>query len=200
MTKDRRVFIVDDDPAICDSLRALLSAEAYDVETFGSANDFLQSGFVGEPGCAIVDIRLPDMGGLELQTQITSRNRNLPVIIITGHGDVPLAVRAMRAGAVDFLEKPFDPEQLLASVKSANMRITGRTDDVAREKIARLTKREQEVLELIVSGLANKVIARQLTISPRTVEIHRARIMEKMEARSLAQLVRMAISAQITPL
>lgn len=199
MTKDRRVFIVDDDPAIRDSLRVLLSAEAYEVETFGSATAFLQSGLISEHGCAIVDVRLPDMGGLELQNEIAARNRNLPVIIITGHGDVPLAVRAMRAGAIDFLEKPFDPDQLLASVRAANLRIAGEPDEAAREKRARLTKREQEVLELIVNGLANKVIAHQLSISPRTVEIHRARIMDKMEARSLAQLVRMAISAQVSP-
>ena len=198
MSGEPPVFIVDDDPAVCDSLAVLLKASGFGVETFESATQFLASGGAARHGCLIADIRMPDMDGLALQEELARRGALLAVIIVTGHGDVPLAVRAMKAGAVDFLEKPFDEESLMFSVRraaetisSAGNRIAALQDGQAR--LADLTKREREVLDLVVAGRANKVIAHELSISPRTVELHRARVMDKMNARTVADLVRLSL-------
>jgi two-component system response regulator FixJ len=195
---DNTVFVVDDDPDVRDSIALLLRSANFGVETFESARAFLESNALARPGCMVVDIRMPDMDGLELQSELTRRRIRLPVIIITGHGDVPLAVRAMKAGAVDFLEKPFDEAHLLASIRrafaaGAAIQHDARAAEIASARMAQLTDREREVLALVVSGRANKEIARELNISPRTIEIHRAHVMEKMEAGSLAELVRLTL-------
>jgi two-component system response regulator FixJ len=205
MTQDTgtgSVFIVDDDAAVRDSIAALLEAEGFAVAPFESAKAFLDGFKPAEPCCVIADIRMPDMDGLELQEEIIRRGWGLPVIIITGHGDVPLAVRAMKAGAVDFIEKPFDDEILRASIERGleqSRRTRGESAVVqeAETRIAQLTAREREVMEHLVAGRPNKVIAHRMDISPRTVEVHRGRVMEKMQARSLSDLVRMALAAKI---
>ncbi len=201
MTKGT-IFIVDDDAAVRDSLCALLEAEGFSVEGFESAKAFLAGFKPKEACCVIADIRMPDMDGLELQEEIIRRGWGLPVIIITGHGDVPLAVRAMKAGAVDFIEKPFDDEVLRASIDRGidqSRRSRGETAMVqeVETRVAQLTAREREVMEHLVAGRPNKVIAHRMDISPRTVEVHRGRVMEKMQARSLSDLVRMALAAKI---
>ncbi len=204
-SSENTVFVVDDDPDIRDSLLLLLQSANFNVEIFASAKAFLDSGAPMRPGCLIADVRMPDMDGLELQSELVRRGISLPVIIITGHGDVPLAVRAMKAGAIDFLEKPFNETALLASIRRAyatgasSMR-EARAAETAAARMAQLTEREREVLALVVSGRANKEIARELKISPRTVEIHRAHVMEKMEAGSLAELVRITIRAGDGPM
>jgi two-component system response regulator FixJ len=196
------IFIVDDDAAVRDSLSALLEAEGFATETFESAKAFLAGYRPKDACCVIADIRMPDMDGLELQEELIRRAWGLPVIIITGHGDVPLAVRAMKAGAVDFIEKPFDDDVLRASIErgiAQSKRTRGEsalTQEVAA-RIAELTAREREVMEHLVAGRPNKVIAHRMDISPRTVEVHRGRVMEKMHARSLSDLVRMALAAKI---
>jgi two-component system response regulator FixJ len=197
--KNETVFVVDDDPDVRDSLSVLLSSANFQVETFDSARAFLASDALGRAGCLVADVRMPDMDGLELQEEIGKRKSKLPVIIITGHGDVPLAVRAMKAGAVDFLEKPFEEERLIGSIKRAMtansaMQSQAKAVEIVSARIAQLTGREREVLSLVVAGRANKEIARALNISPRTVEIHRAHVMEKMEADSLAELVRLTMT------
>lgn len=196
------IFIVDDDGAVRDSLSALLEAEGFATETFESAQAFLAGYKPKDACCVIADIRMPDMDGLELQEEIIRRAWGLPVIIITGHGDVPLAVRAMKAGAVDFIEKPFDDEVLRASIErgiAQSKRMRGETalTQEVETRLAELTAREREVMEHLVAGQPNKVIAHRMDISPRTVEVHRGRVMEKMQARSLSDLVRMALAAKI---
>lgn len=198
------VFIVDDDADVRDSLRALLESARFNVVDFDSARAFLAAPRA-HGGCMIADIRMPDMDGLELQEELTRQNVGLPVIIVTGHGDVPLAVRAMKAGAVDFIEKPYDDELLLESVRRAldagqqRNRQTSTADPVRAGLVASLTPREREVLEHLIAGQPNKVVAFELGISPRTVEIHRAHLMEKMQARSLPELVRTALAAGVVP-
>jgi two-component system response regulator FixJ len=192
------VFVVDDDSDVRDSLSVLLSSANFQVETFDSARAFLASDALLRAGCLVADVRMPDMDGLELQEEMGKRKSKLPVIIITGHGDVPLAVRAMKAGAVDFLEKPFEEERLIGAIRRAltahsEMQSQAKVVEAVSARIAQLTGREREVLALVVAGRANKEIARALNISPRTVEIHRAHVMEKMEAESLAELVRLTM-------
>jgi two-component system response regulator FixJ len=196
---EQTVFIVDDDAAIRDSLRMMLEAAGYAVRDFASAQSFLSDPEL-RGGCLIVDIRMPGMGGLELQEELVRRKANIPVIVMTGHGDVPLAVRAMRAGAIDFVEKPFEEERMLQSVSdalAAGQRAQSRAAEAkeARELLGQLTPREREILDQLVKGHANKVVAHQLGISPRTVEIHRASIMEKLHARNLSNVVRTALAA-----
>ena len=194
------VFIVDDDPDIRDSLALLLSASGYAAKAYESATSFLASESPESVGCLIVDVQMPEMDGIALQRELVARRSPLQVIVMTGHGDIPIAVGAMKAGAVDFLEKPFDEPVLLDSVRRALDR-AGAAGDQAKESrnasthLALLTERERQVLDLIVAGKANKVIAHELSISPRTVEIHRARVMEKMQAGNLADLVRKALPA-----
>lgn len=194
------VFVVDDDEDVRDSLRALLESAGWQVEDFASAADLLGYGRLDAGRCLVTDVRMPGMDGLALQAALAERQLGLPVIVVTGHADVPLAVQAMKAGAVDFLEKPFDDEQLLSSVaRAAALRSQDQGRQAAaaaaRARLATLSPRERQVLDLLVLGRPNKVIAFELDISPRTVEIHRAHLMEKMEARSLSDLVRAAIAA-----
>ncbi len=196
------VFVVDDDDAVRESLEFSLRLAGHRVESFASATAFLAGDACAQPGCLITDIRMPGMDGIELQEELKKRNCALPVIVITGHGDVPLAVRAMKAGAGDFLEKPFARDALLAAVQRA-LEVNASAADGAgqsemiRGRIALLTPKEREVFDRVVAGKQSKVIAHELGSSPRTVEIHRARMMKKLEAASLQDLVRMAIAAGV---
>jgi two-component system, LuxR family, response regulator FixJ len=196
---EQRIFIVDDDAAVRDSLRMLLESVGYGVDVYDTARSFLSDADM-DRGCLIVDIRMPGMSGLELQEELIRRNAPLPVIVITGHGDVPLAVRAMTAGAVDFIEKPFDGDRMLDSVARA-LRISDQKRSqveeaqTARDLLSQLTPREREVFDLLVKGHPNKIVAHELGISPRTVEIHRAKVMDKLLARNLSDLVRAALAA-----
>jgi two-component system, LuxR family, response regulator FixJ len=199
MSDEQLVFVVDDDADVCDSLQVLLEAADFKVRSFSSAKAFLDDEDARH-GCLIADIRMPDMSGLELQEEIIRRRMELAVIVMTGHGDVPLAVRAMKAGAIDFLEKPFDDETMLASVRRAlvagsQARSRSAETRAARDLLATLTPRERSVLDKLVQGRSNKITAHDLGISPRTVEIHRAHIMDKMNARSLSDLVRISLAA-----
>jgi two-component system, LuxR family, response regulator FixJ len=203
-TSEPTVFVVDDEADIRDALRMLLTSVKLKVETSGSARDFLSTYDPARAGCMILDVRMPGMSGPELQEQLRANHINIPVIIITGHGDVPTAVRTMKAGAIDVLEKPFSDDLLLERVYQALERdAAARTEQAEREKVAkrmaRLTPREREVMSAIVQGKLNKVIAADLGLSTRTVEIHRARIMEKMEARSVSTLTRMVLLMEGNP-
>lgn len=203
-TQGRRVYVVDDDEAVRHSASLLLDSEGYVAESFDSASKFLALAPTLPAGCLIVDVRMPGMDGLELRERLTEAGLDFPMIVITGHGDVPLAVKAMKAGAVDFIEKPFSTVAILDSVKAAFARldIASRSDSrssAAAGKLALLSRREREVLDGLLAGLPNKSIAYDLAISPRTVEIHRARVMDKMAARSLSELVRLALAAGARP-
>ena len=196
------VFIIDDDAVVRDSLRALIESAGFQVIDYESAASFLAEVSQVTLGCLITDIRMPGMDGLALQQELIKRKFQMPVIVITGHGDVPLAVRAMKAGALDFIEKPFDDEVLLSSVRRGIEREQKTQEQaslagVATENLGALTARERQVLDLLIVGHANKVIAHELDISPRTVEVHRGRVMEKMGARNLSDLVRSALAAGI---
>jgi two-component system response regulator FixJ len=192
------VIVIDDDEAVRGSLKLLLRSVKLPVAVYASALEFLPSYAIDQPGCLVVDVRMPGMSGLELQQQLNLRGAMIPVIFITGHGDISMAVEAMRQGAFDFLPKPFRDQELLDRVQralekdAANRRDMAQTERV-RELLDTLTPREREVLELVTSGKPNKVMAAELGVSQRTVEIHRARVMEKMHANSLAQLVRMVM-------
>jgi two-component system response regulator FixJ len=195
------VFVVDDDEAVRDSLRMLMRSVGLAVETYASAMEFLDRFDAGRPGCLVLDVRMPGMSGIELQEQLVARQATLPVIFITGHGDVPMAVRALRAGAVDFIQKPFSDQALLDRIHQALARHAREREEASRksairERIARLTPREKEVMLMVADGKANKVIALDLGVSERTVEIHRARVMEKMQASSLPDLVRMVVESR----
>lgn len=202
MTSDAKlVHIVDDDPAVRRSVAFMLKTSGHRVESYESGTDLIKAGNHLDDGCILLDIRMPGMDGLEVQQALQERGVSLPVIIMTGHGDVSLAVRAMKAGAVDFIEKPFEKETLLASVGEAFARLTRReaTDDRARDAAVRLqalTARERDVLNGLAQGLPNKTIAYDLGISPRTVEIHRANLMTKLNVRSLSEALRLAFAAQ----
>ena len=192
------VFVVDDDKAVRDSLALLVHSVGLEVETFASAQAFLDAYRADRGGCLVTDIRMPGMSGLELQEKLADDDIRIPVIVLTGHGDVPAAVRALKGGAVDFVEKPFNPQALLdliqqAIAKDAEIRELAAQEAQVAERVALLTPREHEVMGLVVAGKANKVIAIELDISERTVELHRGRIMKKMQARSLAELMRMVL-------
>lgn len=192
------VFVVDDDALVRRSLEATLSLAGFRVVQFASAQQFLAQIAPYQSGCVLADIRMPGMDGLTLQEELSKRHTSMSVIIITGHADVPLTVRAMRAGALDVLEKPFSNEKLIAQVKSALAIAADRATEASlRERLAHklqmLSDRERDVLKLVVEGYSNREIARALAISPRTVDIHRARVMEKLGAGSLAELVRMTV-------
>jgi two-component system response regulator FixJ len=196
---DQPVYIVDDDAAVRDSLRMMLQAAGYQVRAFTQGRQFLADADL-DRGCLIADIRMPEMGGLELQEELVRRKAEIPVIIITGHGDIPLAVRAMSAGAIDFIEKPFERDRILESIEKAlqvgaQKQSRGAELRAAQNLLEQLTPREKAVLDELVKGHANKVIAHALDISPRTVEIHRARIMSKLNARSLSDIVRTSLAA-----
>ncbi|MGD8589820.1 MAG: response regulator FixJ [Chromatiales bacterium] len=205
MNNKPTVFVVDDDQAMRNSLKWLIESVAMQVETFDSADAFIRSYYPGRSGCLLLDVRMPGMSGLELQEYLVQQRISIPVIIITGHGDVPMAIRAMKSGAVDFIEKPFNDELLLESIRHALQRDEQQRDQQRQraeiaERLARLTPREHEVMAMVTEGKANKEIAASLGVSAKTVEAHRARVMEKMEAHSLAELVRMAMLANIGPL
>jgi two-component system response regulator FixJ len=194
------VHVVDDDAAVRDSLAFLLDSAGLAVQTYDSATQFLAAATGLGAGCVLTDVRMPDLDGLALQRRLTEAGVTLPVIVMTGHGDIPIAVAALKAGAVDFLEKPFDDERLIVAVRAALA--TGaavRQKEVAAAgvaaRVASLTPREREVLDLLVAGNPNKTIAYDLGASPRTVEVHRARVMEKMGVRSVAELVRLVLGA-----
>ena len=200
MPDNRIVHIVDDDEAVRQSLAFLLSSTGLAVRVYDSATSFLAGLASVKGGCLITDMRMPDMTGLELLQQLRAMACGLPAIVITGHGDVALAVEAMKAGAVDFIEKPFDQEAILTAVKAALER-GGEGGDTAAiaARLASLSERERQVLEGLIAGHPNKTIAYDLGISPRTVEVYRANLMTKMEARSLSELIRMAILAKVAP-
>ena len=194
---DATVFVVDDDEAIRDALKSLISSVGLDVETFASAREFLESRVSDIPGCLVLDVRLPGLSGLDLQSELANANIHTPIIFITGHGDIPMTVRAMKAGAVEFLTKPFREQDLLDAIQQALER-----DRAARElrvetaelraRYDSLTPRESEVMRIVITGLLNKQIAGELGTSEITIKLHRARVMQKMQADSLADLVRMA--------
>lgn len=190
-----RIYVIDDDEAVRESLEALLDASGYEVATFGSAAAFREGFDPGGAGCILLDVRMPGMDGLTLLETLGADGQRVPVVMMTAHADVPMAARAMRAGAADFIEKPFAQATLLDSVAAAMARAGPPPDATLRARFERLTPRETEVLRQMVEGLPNKLIAHALGLSPRTVEIHRGRVMQKTGARSLAQLVRMAIRA-----
>ena len=196
------ICIVDDDEAVRDSLDALLNSVGRATQLYSCAKDFLDASSIQRMGCVLLDVRLPDANGIEVLQRLKDSGFGPPVIIITGHGDVPMAVKAMRLGALDFVEKPLDPDALLESVDYAieTYRQQRQIDACAREaraQISRLTPRETDIMRKLVIGQPNKVIASELGLSPRTVEIHRARVMEKTGAKSLSHLVRLAISAGV---
>ncbi len=196
------VFVVDDDAAVRDSLDLLMRSVGLRVETYATAADFLAAYDAARLGCLVLDVRMPGMSGLELQEQLRARGATLPIVFLTAHGDVPMAVQAVKAGAMDFIQKPFRDQVLLDKVQHAleehRRRYQANADhaEIVR-RIASLSPREREVLEKVVEGKANKVIAADLGISQRTVEIHRARVMAKMQADSVSHLVQMVVRAEL---
>ena len=195
------IYVVDDDEGVRDSLTLLLKAVGLQGQAFSSAAEFLHNYDPEQHGCLVTDIRMPGMSGLDMQTELNKRGAPIPLIFITGHGDVPMAVDAMKSGALDFIEKPFRDQELLDRVHQAltwdKERRTKNLEILAiRERLATLTPRETEVMERVAQGQANKVIAMDLEVSQRTVEIHRARVMEKMGVRSVAKLVRAVTAAK----
>jgi FixJ family two-component response regulator len=200
-TTEQQVFIIDDDEAVRDSMSMLLETIDLPHRCFASAREFLEFFDGTQRGCLVLDIRMPGMSGLDLQQHLNDDNAMLPIIFITGHGDIPMAVEAMRHGALDFMRKPFREQDLLDRIQQALEYEAGTRDillDRAKilQRIATLTAREREVFERVVQGQANKVIAIDLGISERTVEVHRAQVMKKLEVRTLAELVRAKIDAE----
>ncbi len=202
MTKETTVFVVDDDQAMRNSLQWLIESVGMQVEVYASADDFLSNYYPGRAGCLLLDVRMPGMSGLDLQERFVRQHIRIPIIIITGHGDVPMAVRAMKAGATDFIEKPFNDELLLDSLRNAleldakQRQVQEQRSEIAA-RLGQLTPRELEVMGMVTDGRSNKEIANGLDVSAKTVEAHRARVMEKMQAHSLAELVKMAMVANL---
>lgn len=195
---EQTICIVDDDENVRESLGELLDAAGYAVHSFSSAEQFLADGALGSCSCLVTDVRMPHMDGIALQEELARRAVGFPVIVMTGHADVPLAVRAMRAGATDFIEKPFKPDTLLSTVRQAlasGSRTSAPVDPKVAQRMAELTAREREVMDLMVHGHPNKVIAQKLDISFRTVEVHRSRVLAKMETENVAELVRLVLSS-----
>jgi two-component system response regulator FixJ len=195
------VFIVDDDQAVARSLRWLIESVRLRVETYASAQAFIDGYDAAKPGCLVLDVRMPGMSGIELQERLAAQRIRVPIIFITGHGDVQMAVRAVQAGAFDFVEKPFNDQDLLDRIQRAIARDGELRDrDLHQARLrtlfASLTPRESEVLDLVVDGLSNKAVANALGLSAKTVEVHRAKVMEKMHARSVSDLVKMAMQRQ----
>jgi len=194
------IHVVDDDPAMRDSLAFLLDVNGFQAQTYESANAFLSAAAIDAPGCVVSDIRMPGMNGIELVRELKRKGTVCPVILITGHGDVALAVEAMKAGAVDFIEKPFDDAVLLGAIRAAlDARASVQGDSAVKKeaeaRLADLSPRERDVLQGLVAGKINKVIAHELNISPRTVEVYRANLMAKTGARSMSDLMRIALAA-----
>jgi two-component system, LuxR family, response regulator FixJ len=200
MANDSVIHVVEDDQPMRDSLVELLEEAGYKARAYATAEELLARGDSAEPGCVVSDMRMPGIDGLTLLRRLRSDVSGLPLILVTGHGDIPLAVSAMRAGAVDFLEKPFEPDALLAAVAMAlRVRSSGAAaedGEAARQRLEKLTLRERGVLELLVAGKSNKEAAEKLAISPRTVEFHRANIMGKTGAAGLPELVRLWLAAK----
>jgi FixJ family two-component response regulator len=202
MTDDktpRLVYVVDDDEAVRDSLRWLLEANRYQVACFATAEEFLSSYDPSRLACLILDVRMPGMTGLELQEQLIARHANLPILFISGHGDVPMAVTTMKKGATDFIEKPFNEAELRSSVERMLLKAKEKAESQRAQRaradlMARLTAREHQVLECIIAGRLNKQIADDLGISIKTVEAHRANIMDKLDAATVADLLRLALA------
>jgi len=195
------VFIVDDDEAVRDSLGILMRSVGLQSECFASAQEFLEAYAPDRPGCLVLDMRMPGMSGMELQERLAAVHSILPVIFLTGHGDVPMAVHAMQAGAIDFMQKPFNEQTLLDRIQQTihqdqkNRDLLGQRDEIIG-RINLLTPREKQVMGMVVEGKANKVVASDLGVSERTVEIHRGRVMRKMRAESLPHLVRMVLETK----
>jgi FixJ family two-component response regulator len=194
---DATVFVVDDDESIREALKSLIGSVGLPVETFATAQEFLESRGADVPGCLVLDVRLPGLSGLDLQRELTNVNIHTPIIFLTGHGDIPMTVRAMKAGAVEFLTKPFRDQDLLDAIQQALERDrTAREERIEKDELrARydsLTPRESEVMRIVITGLLNKQIAAELGTSEVTIKLHRAQVMQKMRADSLADLVRMA--------
>ena len=200
------IYIVDDDLSIRLSLSLLLESAGYKVISFNSANEFLKSGLnTAVSACLILDIKMPGMTGLELQKELASIDYRIPIIFITGHGDIPMSVQAMKTGAVDFLSKPYDDDQILGAVEEAlikNSQVQSELDELRliQQKVDRLTAREQEVLRYMITGKLNKQIAFELAISERTVKAHRKQVFNKMEIKSMAELVRMTEKIGVKPI
>ena len=197
------VFVVDDDPSVRSAIERLIGTVGLQVQLFGSAQDFLASKLPNVPSCLVLDIRLPGISGLALQRQLAKANVQIPIIFITSHGDVPMTVRAMKAGAVEFLTKPFHDQDLLDAIHLALEKDRGRRQQeteltALRERFESLSPREREVVAMVVSGMLNKQIAAQIGTAENTVKIHRSRAMEKMQANSLADLVKMIERLQVS--
>ena len=202
MTRRGNVYVIDDDDAMRDSLQFLLDSADFEVHLFESAQAFLDTLSTVEFGCVVSDIRMPGIDGIELLKRVKESRATFPVIIMTGHGDVPLAVEAMKLGAVDFMEKPFEDDRLIAMIDAALRQAeAGARDEAAAQdvatRIASLSPRERQVMDGLVAGLSNKMIARDYNISPRTIEVYRANVMTKMQASSLSELVRLAMRAGV---
>ena len=200
MPSKGKVYVIDDDEAMRDSLNFLLASTGFDVVLFESAQIFLDALPDLAFGCVLSDVRMPGIDGIELLKRMKARNRPLPIVIMTGHGDIPLAVEAMKLGAVDFLEKPFDDDRLVAMIETAIRRAepAAKSEALTQDIVARvatLSPRERQVMDGLIAGLSNKLIARDYDISPRTIEVYRANVMTKMQANSLSELVRLAMRA-----
>ena len=197
-----RVYVIDDDPAMRDSLDFLLGSAGFNVRLFDSAQAFLNELASLEAGCVVTDVRMPGIDGIELLKRLKASHHTFPVVIMTGHGDVPLAVEAMKLGALDFLEKPFEDDRLIGMIQTAlaGSESGSKSEALAADmaaRVASLTQRERQVMQGLVTGQSNKAIAREYDISPRTVEVYRANVMTKMQAGNLSELVRFAIRAGI---
>jgi FixJ family two-component response regulator len=197
------VFVVDDDPAVCVAVKRLIRSVGIEVQTFSSAQEFLQSKRPDVPGCLVLDVRLPDLSGLDLQQELATANIDLPIIFVTGHGDIPMSVRAMKAGAVEFLTKPYREQDLLEAIQHGIRQHRTKREQRAeiielQNRYELLTLREREVFPLVAGGLLNKQVGAQLGASEKTIKVHRGQVMQKMKADSLAELIRMAERLKIT--
>ena len=199
------VFVVDDDPAVCVAVKRLIRSVGIEVQTFNSAQEFLESKRADVPACLVLDVRLPDLSGLDLQQELATANIDLPIIFVTGHGDIPMSVRAMKAGAVEFLTKPYREQDLLEAIQHGIRQHRTKREQRAeiielQRRYELLTLREREVFPLVAGGLLNKQVGAQLGASEKTIKVHRGQVMQKMKADSLAELIRMAERLKITSL